>query len=173
MKHIIKYSKWSFINEAEIFNKEKGGKFQHLFDIGITIVESLIKDHGFSPMVAAAIAGNMFSESQFNPTIVNKKNYYGLMQWDPKIRKPKLFKLPNPTTIQTQLSFIKKELNGLYSKVLVAANSATSIEEATDIITRGYEGAAKSDIRRSAARELLAAYLEKDTVTIKDDEVTN
>lgn len=169
MKHILKYSEWSPITEAEIFNKEKGGQFQALFDTGISIVDSLVKDHGFSPKVAAAIAGNIFLESKFNPTIKSPSGHYGLIQWDP-VRKKKLASLPNPNTIKTQLSFIKQELNGPYLKFLNLANAAKTVEEATDIITRGYEGAAKSDIRRSAARELLAAYLENADASIEDDE---
>jgi hypothetical protein len=169
MKHIVNYTKWTLISEAEIFNKEKGGKFQALFDIGMTIVTSLIKDHGFSPIVAAAITGNIFLESKFNPNILSSSGHYGLIQWGGD-RKIKLKKLASSNTVETQLKFIAQELNGLYSKVLVAANAATSIEEATDIITRGYEGAAKSDIRRSAARELLAAYLENADASIEDDE---
>ena len=159
MGYLVNYKRWQALNEAIIFDKEKGGKFSHLLDIGISIVKSLVKDHGFSPIVASAIAGNMFAESKFDPTKVSDKNYYGLMQWDPKIRKPKLFKLPNPTTIQTQLSFIKKELNEpYYLKFLNLANASKTVEEATDIITRGYEGAAKSETRRSAAKELFDLY---------------
>ena len=174
MKHIVNYTKWTLISEAEIFNKEKGGQFHAFFDTGMTILTSLIKDHGFSPMVAAAIAGNMFAESTFDPKKISPKGYYGLMQWDKEIRKPKLFKLRNPDTIQTQLSFIKQEFNEpYYSRFLRAANAAKTVEAATDIITTGYEGAAKSDHRRSAARELLAAYLENADTSIKDDEVND
>lgn len=169
MGYIVEFNKWKQLYEASsYFNKEKGGQFSHLLSIAMLIMDKLVTQYSYSPKLAAALCGNMFSESKLNPTKTSPLGYYGLIQWgDPRL--PKLKKLPDWQTIDGQLKFIDIELNGSYftktSPVKSLITTNISVEDAADIITKNYErttpSAQSRAERRIGAREIYDAYIAK------------
>lgn len=169
MGYILEFKKWKHLNEDNsYFNKEKGGKFSHLFNTALLIMDKLVTQYKYSPKLAAALCGNMFSESKLNPNTKSSDGYYGLIQWgDPRL--PKLKKLPNWQTIDGQLKFIDIELNGPYftkvSPVKSLITADISVEDAASIITKNYErttpSAQSKAERRNGAREIYDAYIAK------------
>lgn len=157
MGYILEFNKWRKLNESIYF---KGGQFAHLFNIAMYVMDKLVNEYKYSPKLAAALCGNIFAESKFNPTIKSAAGNYGLIQWGgPRLKN--LMKLSKWDTLDSQLKFINSELSTLYLKVKLSADSSNTVEEATDTITKGYEGAAKSSIRRDSAKELYDEYLKK------------
>ena len=84
-------------------------------DFGAQDAVSYLTQNGFSPVQAAALAGNMQQESGFDPTNLNKgEGAYGLIQW----RGDRLQGLKNyasawqrdPADPKTQMDFIKQEM---------------------------------------------------------------
>ena len=161
MGYILEFNKWRKLNESIYF---KGGKFAHLFDTAMYVMGKLVNEYKYSPKLAAALCGNIFAESVFDPKKKSSTGHYGLVQWG-GTRLTSLKKLPDHQSIDGQLKFIDIELNSKYFTVtkpvkpLVVA--ATTIDAATDIITLNYEGAAPSSIRRDSAKEIYNEYLKK------------
>lgn len=93
---------------------------------------------GFSPSQAAALAGNIQQESNFNPAALNKdEGAFGLLQWRLDRRKAledfAARRGTGPADLGTQLDFIRQEMGGpeaksaapfLASDSLPAANAA-------------------------------------------------
>jgi hypothetical protein len=163
MGYILEFNKWKSLNEAEsYFNKEKGGQFAHLKDKGLVIMNKLIAKYNYSPILAAALVGNMFKESKFDPTIVSaynpdtKTNYYGLVQWS-KTRFGNTAK-----TLDAQLELINKELTGKYLNAKKSIESAPSVEKATELAALKYEGCADptNPKRINGAKEIYDLYQE-------------
>lgn len=137
---------------------------------GLEIVGGLV-DRGFDPKVAAALAGNMWQESKFDPTAKSPgSTYVGLIQWGdyqnkktgPGARKTSLMSKPNWQSIDTQLDYIKAELNGTYKSIVPAIMSAPTIEKAAEVVTRRYEGTTHAiPTRQGAAAQLYAAWQAK------------
>jgi hypothetical protein len=178
MKHILPINEWLQINEVAKPLFAEGAPFAKIKDKGLAIMNKLINTYGYSPVLAAAICGNMFEESKFEPTAKSPDGYEGLIQWGGP-RLIKLKKLANWKSIDVQLSFIDSELknNPYFIKTkpvkpkIDALTTATSTDEekaaavskAADIVTLNYEGAAPSDLRRNGARELYDAYIQMNT----------
>lgn len=84
---------------------------------GVSLAKSLIA-RGFSKEMSAAIVGNMWAESTFNPTATNTNGAFGLLQWlgDRKTALTRFAnnKKLNPNATKTQLDFIKYELLDSY-----------------------------------------------------------
>lgn len=84
---------------------------------GVSIARQLMS-RGFTDIEAAAIVGNMWAESTFNPAAKNSIGAFGLLQWL-GARKKELIKFAkskraNPANLSTQLDFIKYELKDAY-----------------------------------------------------------
>jgi hypothetical protein len=84
---------------------------------GVSIARQLMS-RGFTDIEAAAIVGNMWAESTFNPSAKNSIGAFGLLQWL-GARKKELIKFAkskraNPANLSTQLDFIKYELKDAY-----------------------------------------------------------
>jgi hypothetical protein len=82
-------------------------------DTGVSLARSLVK-RGFSKEAAAAIVGNMWAESTFNPSAEGSGGDFGLIQWL-GTRKTELMKFAKKrnkpaTDLTTQLDFIKYEM---------------------------------------------------------------
>jgi hypothetical protein len=181
---MLNFKQWLQVNEAATAKPifAVGAPFAKIKDKGLAIMNKLIDTYGYSPILAAAICGNMFEESKFDPTKVSPYNpktetkYYGLIQWDGKNRLPKLKTLGEWTSLDNQLKFLNSELttNQYFIKTkpvkpkIDALTSAASTDEekaaavlkAVDIVTLNYEGAAPSDLRRNSAKELYDLYIQ-------------
>jgi len=126
---------------------------------GLEIIKGLV-NRGFKPKTAAAIAGNMWIESKFNPAIIGqgKDPYVGLIQWGSVgKRKQKLMAKPNWKKTETQLDFIKQEFDtvGAYKQALPSIDSAQTPEKAAEIVSRRYEGTTHGiPLRMQAASQL-------------------
>lgn len=157
MGYILEFNKWRKLNESIYF---KGGQFAHLFNTAMYVMDKLVNEYKYSPKLAAAICGNIFAESKFNPKTRSSSGHFGIIQWGgPRLMNLK--KQPNWDTIDSQLKFIDSELSTSYIKVKTSVGSSKTIEEATDIITKRYEGASPSSVRRESAKELYDEYLKK------------
>jgi hypothetical protein len=158
MKHLLERKEWLRVNEA-FFNQ--GSPYEKHKDTIMTIMDKLVKDYSYSPQLAAALAGNMFKESGFNPAIESPGGtYVGLIQWGGG-RKAKLKAKPNWKTIDTQLKFIDDEFKGAYAKVKKAIEAAPTVEKAAEIVGRRYEVCADptSEKRIKGAREIYDMYM--------------
>ena len=134
-----------------------------MIEDGLQIVQGLV-DRGFDPKVAAALAGNMWQESKFNPAVrPASAPYVGLVQWgSPGGRKQNLVKKPNWTTMDTQLDYIKQEFDTVssFKSIVPAVQAAPTIQKATEIVARKYEGCADptNPNRLNAAAQLYSEW---------------
>jgi LysM repeat protein len=84
---------------------------------GVSLARQLMS-RGFSDIEAAAIVGNMWAESTFNPEAKNAIGAFGLLQWlgarKKELKKFAKAKGGNPRNLSTQLDFIKYELKDAY-----------------------------------------------------------
>jgi hypothetical protein len=160
MKHITKFNQW--LNEAAAPVPDT------MLEDGLQIVQGLV-DRGIDSKVAAALAGNMWQESKFDPAVrPESATYVGLIQWGdylgkkqgPGARKTNLITKPNWKDRDVQLDYIKNELAGAYKSVVSAAISAPTIQKATEIVARKYEGCADptNPNRLNAAAQLYTAW---------------
>jgi Phage tail lysozyme len=163
MKHILPINEWLQINEAYF---TEGSSFAKLKDKGLEIMTKLIDRYNYSPLLAAALVGNMFRESKFDPT--HNKTFKGLIQWSAD-RFAKLAKLgitgSSQFTVDAQLALINYELTQTAEKAaMIAANAAPSVEEAAYQIAAKYERCAQADRRNpdrlKSAREIYDLYME-------------
>lgn len=132
-------------------------------ETGLVIVDGLVK-RGFSPKVAAAIAGNAWKESEFNPTAKSPTGeYLGLIQWGTAgSRREKLKKLPSWHTIETQLDFIKNEFTNPYYSRHLPAIEAADIKTAAKKVMTYYEGTSHGlETRQAAAEQIWQAWQAK------------
>jgi len=162
MGYILEFKQWKRLNGASYFNKEKGGKYSHLFNIALSIMDKLVTKYEYSPKLAAALCGNIFAESKFEPNLKATSGHYGLVQWGDS-RLSSLKKLPNWQSIDGQLEFINIELNSKYFTVTKPikqlVEAAPTVESAASIIAIKYEGAASSILRTAGAREIYDEYI--------------
>ena len=139
-----------------------------MIEDGLEIVQGLV-DRGIDPKVAAALAGNMWQESKFNPAVrPESAAYVGLIQWGdylgkkqgPGARKTNLITKPNWKDREVQLDYIKNELDGAYKSVVSAAMSAPTIQKSAEIVARKYEGCADptNPNRLNAAAQLYTEW---------------
>jgi Phage tail lysozyme len=80
-----------------------------------------LQQRGYSPVQAAALAGHMLQESGGDPTNVNpQEDAHGLLQWRldrwDNLRKFASDRGTDPTDVNTQLDFIRQEMNGPEAK---------------------------------------------------------
>ncbi len=135
----------------------------NMIEDGIEIVQGLV-DRGFDPKVAAALAGNMWQESKFNPAVrPASAPYVGLVQWgSPGGRKQNLVKKPNWNTVDAQLDYIKHEFDTIsaFKSIIPAAQAAPTIQKAAEIVARKYEGCADptNPNRLNAANQLYSEW---------------
>ncbi len=91
--------------------------------------------HGYTPMAAAGIAGNIYQESQGNPESVGTGGG-GLIGWTPL---PAGFVTGNPAAdLQTQLAALLT-YNQQWSQFIPMLNAATNPTEAADIYMNYFE----------------------------------
>ena len=137
-----------------------------MIEAGLEIVDGLVA-RGFDSKVAAAIAGNMWQESKFNPAVRGASApYVGLVQWgSPGGRKQKLISKPNWNTLDAQLDYVKHEFDTIsaFKSIIPAAASAPTIQKAAEIVARKYEGCADptNPNRLNSAAQLLTAWQAK------------
>ena len=98
--------------------------------------------HGFNPVQAAALAGNMQQESEFNPSAPNEKEgAFGLLQWRlERLQNLNAFAARRGTPISdvnTQIDFIKWEMAGPEAANAKAFLSAQTVDEANAAL-KGY-----------------------------------
>lgn len=135
MKYILTLGELTQLNESYF---AKGDDFEKYREKALLIMDKLVDQYQYSPKLAAALVGNMFKESKFNPNVGT--SHIGIIQWGSiGQRKEKLLKLPNWNTLDGQLKYIDIELNGAYSKVKKLAEEAATVEQAAEIIARKYE----------------------------------
>jgi Phage tail lysozyme len=117
------------------------------------IVRFLVR-HGYTPMAAAGIAGNVYQESQGNPESVGTGGG-GLIGWTPL---PAGFVTGNVAAdLQTQLEALLS-YNQQWAGYIPALNAATTPVEAADIYMDdferpGYPAAANREAAASAVAE--------------------
>jgi hypothetical protein len=165
MKHLLERKEWIRINESFF---SEGAPFAKDKAKAIDIMNKLVNEKGYSVKLAAALVGNMFKESVFNPKAIGRdakgNEFVGLVQWGGG-RKDKLKKKPNWNTIDVQIDFIDEELSGAYSKVKAAIEAAVTVEAAAEAVGKKYEVCADSTSEKiiKGAREIYDMYMEKVT----------
>lgn len=119
-----------------------------------TIVDFLVQ-HGYTPIAAAGIAGNIFQESKGNPESVGSGGG-GLIGWTPL---PPGFVTGNPAAdLQTQLNALLTYNEG-WHQFIPALNAATSPAQAAFIYMTDFErpGLPVATNREGAAEAVAAA----------------
>jgi len=115
--------------------------------------EDIVKyyvDKGYSPIHAAAIAGNLQQESSLDPTIINKDSgAFGLAQWlGPRKEALQDFAMKQgtaPVDPYIQLDFIDHELKNSEKKAGDKFFASNDLNEATSIFSDSYERAGKDE----------------------------
>jgi hypothetical protein len=179
MKHLLERKEWIRINESFF---SEGAPFAKDKAKAIEIMDKLVNEKGYSVKLAAALVGNMFKESVFDPKAIGRDSkgneFVGLVQWGGG-RKDKLKKKPNWNTIGVQVDFIDEELSGAYSKVKAVIEAQATVEAAAEMVGRKYEVCADptSPKRIKGAREIYDMYMEKLSAftppTLTDDDFTD
>ena len=100
-----------------LLNEGEGLLKGSYIDTGLHLA-NLLRKRGFAKDEAAAIVGNMWAESTFNPSAQGAGGDFGLLQWL-GIRKKELMKFAKKrntpaTNLNTQLDFIKYEMLNEY-----------------------------------------------------------
>lgn len=130
---------------------------------------------GFSPVHAAAIAGNFAHESgprgkidyginEMKPTVKGSRGGYGAAQWTgPRRRELESFAKQNGLNVadrETQMKFFDKERTGSEKRAFDRLGKTGSLEEATKSFMRNYErpGVPHLGSRQAHARNILEAY---------------
>ena len=163
MRHILERKEWIRINESYF---SEGAPFAKHKDKAMQIMDKLVNEKGYSVKLAAALVGNMFKESVFDPKAIGRdkdgNEFVGLIQWGGG-RKDALKKKPNWNTIETQINFLDGELRGAYSKVKAAIEAEPTVEAAAEKVGRKYEVCADptSPKRINGAREIHDMYSEE------------
>lgn len=109
-----------------------------------------LSDAGFAPHQAAGIVGNLFQESNLNPSAVNPKSgAYGMAQYlGPRKKQLIQFAKENgasPSDPRTQLGFMVSELNGPESRARDRLLEAKTPEEAAQAFRIHYERPGKAE----------------------------
>jgi Phage tail lysozyme len=98
-------------------------------------IVTFLAAHGYTPMAAAGIAGNIYQESQGNPESVGTGGG-GLIGWTPL---PAGFVTGNPQAdLQTQLTALLA-FNQQWAQYIPMLNAATSPTEAADVYMNYFE----------------------------------
>lgn len=127
---------------------------------GPTIMRGLI-DRGYSPVQAAALAGNALQESGGDPTNINAgEGAHGLIQWRldrwDNLKKFAADRGASPTDPNVQLDFIGHEMTGPESKSGSAFTAATDLPSANAALKQYIRWGDNSDnTRLNNARGLL------------------
>lgn len=118
-------------------------------------VWQFLRSQGFSMTATAGVMGNLQQEHRF------RTDGDGLAQWTGG-RKTRLYTMPNPTWLSTQLEFLMSELNGGYAHVRDALLTSTTIEAAVQIFQNQFEkcGICREDLRIKYAYEIYGKYVE-------------
>lgn len=137
----------------------KGAVTGEWLNKGVAMAKSLIA-LGFTKDAAAAIAGNMWVESTFDPTATNGIGAFGLLQWLGD-RKKQLIKYANkkkldPNSTKAQLNFIKYELLDSYDGEYTYESSRFKKAMAMDTVSDKAYAFAKF-VERPAAAELASS----------------
>lgn len=122
-----------------------------------------LHDIGFGDVHSAAIMGNMAIESGFDPGIHQQGGGgFGLCQWDDRKSSLEQFASSRGTSasdLDTQIDFIKYELDGSESAAAKSFLATTDVDNATEVFCREYErpdmSVANLEGRKAAAREIL------------------
>jgi len=137
-------------------------------NVGKQIVDFLVAK-GLTPEQASGIAGNLYKESSFNPTIHGDNGTsYGLVQWHNE-RKTNLFKWgrdnnSDPTSVKGQLDFLWYELTkGGYGNVLTLLKNSETPSEAAAVFAKHFEKPKSADYsQRAGAAEDIFSYVSGD-----------
>jgi len=116
---------------------------------------TFLTGHGYSPMAAAGIAGNIYQESKGDPESAGSGGG-GLIGWTPL---PAGFVTGNVAAdLQTQLNALLA-FNQQWAQYIPALNAATSPAEAADIYMNDFErpGLPQAGNREAAAEAVAAA----------------
>lgn len=122
-----------------------------------TITWNFLIANGFSRVQTAGIMGNLMQEHRF------RTDGDGLAQWNGS-RRAKLYSLPYPNNIYTQLQFLMDELNGGYYKVRNAIKNNT--DKDPSVVVRIFQNDfercnpthCREDLRISYARNILESH---------------
>ena len=114
------------------------------------IVNYLINSKGYSPHIAAGIAGNLEQESSLDPTAINQKSgAMGLGQWlGPRKTALQDFAMNQgtaPTDPYVQLDFLDHELNTTESNAMAKLLLTKSPAEAATVFSNHYERASHAE----------------------------
>ena len=113
-------------------------------------------DYTDETYTAAVDAGRISCETFLNP-LPGKQYGYGLAQWTSPGRKAGLWNMAKEMGVsiadeKMQLTYLLKELNESYYKVMVTLKTATSIREASDMVLKKYEIPADTSEKVCASR---------------------
>lgn len=149
-------------------------------DKGMNIAKQLVS-RGFTQEQAAAIVGNMWAESTFNPAAENSIGAIGLLQWLGD-RKKALIKFANQrkkpwSNFDLQLDFIKYELldayDGKYSyeanQFSKAMSHGKTIQDRAEGFAKFSERPAASELSDSLPTRRIAAHNVFSALTTKQD----
>ena len=134
---------------------------------------------GLKPVQAAALVGNFLVESGYglNPRADNGIGNHGIGQWGTSVASGQRWqqletwaagRRLNVYSLQTQLDFVWHEMTTTYSSFRTSLKQITNlsnIDQASDLVTRAYEGAiAGSGLQEPSQREyesrlVLATFL--------------
>jgi len=114
------------------------------------LIMARLQAAGLSKKDAAAVAGNLKAESNFNPTAVGDfGEAYGIAQWHPdrQAQYKKLFGVPMQSgtpaeQLKRQTEFILWELHHQYRGALTKMTAATTTYQKSAIFTKDYESPA-------------------------------
>lgn len=127
------------------------------------IIWNFFIDKGFTPEQSAGFMGNFHVETggSFDPKIVqgggssdeivvNGKTGYGIAQWTSSGRQQGLKDFAQSRgeksgTLEVQLPYVMKELNGAYASVLTKIKNSKTVESAWEIVSYDYESPAVPD----------------------------
>lgn len=116
-----------------------------------------LRNSGFSDDAVAAIMGNMYNESGFNPTATNYLDCRGIVQWCFS-RKDNLLATYGSgwSSVDNQLEYFVMEMNGSYNHVTSYLKASHSVEEKTYYFCMRFEvpgeSVCSSGKRQSSAR---------------------
>jgi hypothetical protein len=105
---------------------------------------NFLLNEGFSAKQAAGIMGNIYQENKY------RTDCDGIVAWAGS-RQTKLQQMPGDyTTLEVQLKFLMKELNGDYKSVKKHLKKCSTIDEAEQVFEREFE---KPGIPMTATRQ--------------------
>ena len=123
------------------------------------IVADALAKIGASANTVAGVLANLKAESGISPDAVNPSGATGIAQWTgDRLAQLKAAEGPAWNTLQGQVDFLVKELQGKFAGVFHTANRAADAASAAKIVYSGYEIPGSKDTT-GPAREALATQI--------------